>query len=99
MYKLLLHPNIEKQLAKTPAGYAKRLAAAMRMLREEPRPPDCKHLTQELYRVREGEYRIIYAIFDQEKVIFVGKIARRSEKVYRDIAGLLDSARKTVQDE
>lgn len=71
----------------------------MRSLREDPRPAGCKHLAQELYRIREGEYRVIYAVFDQEQTVFVGKVARRSEKVYRDAAALLVAARKSVRNE
>lgn len=96
MYRLLLHPSIEKQFLKIPAHYAKQLADVMRALQDDPRPVGCRQLRQELYRIREGEYRIIYAVFDQEQVIFVGKVARRSEKVYRDLAELLTTARKTV---
>jgi mRNA interferase RelE/StbE len=97
VYKLFLHPNVEKQLSNIPTPYAKRIADAIRALRSEPRPPGCKHLSQELYRVRVGEYRIIFAVFDQEQVIFVGKVARRSEKVYRDVAAILSTARKSVR--
>lgn len=77
-YRLLLHPNIEKQLGRIPAAQAKRLANAMRSLREDPRPAQCKHLVQELYRIREGEYRIVYAVFDEQHIVYVGKVARKS---------------------
>jgi mRNA-degrading endonuclease RelE of RelBE toxin-antitoxin system len=50
-----------------------------------------------MYRVREGEYRIVYAVFDKEQVVFVGKIGRRSEKIYRDVAMLLATAHKVVK--
>jgi mRNA interferase RelE/StbE len=96
-YRLLLHPIIEKQLAKIPSAYAQRLADVMRLLSTEPRPDRSKHLTQELYRIRVGEYRIIYAVFDQEQVVFVGKVARRSEKIYRDLNALVATARKSVK--
>jgi mRNA interferase RelE/StbE len=95
-YKLLLHPIIEKQLAKIPAPFNQRLVNAMRALCTEPRPAQAKHLTQGLYRIRVGEYRVVYAVFDQEGVVFVGKVARRSEKIYRDLNVLLASARKSA---
>ena len=97
MYRLYLHPNIEKQLSRIHKGYAERLANAMRSLREDPRPVQSKHLGQEMYRVREGEYRIVYAVFDKEQVVFVGKIGRRSEKIYRNVAILLATAHKVVK--
>jgi mRNA interferase RelE/StbE len=97
-YRLLLHPNIEKQLGRIPATQAKRLADAMRSLRKDPSPVQCKHLLQELFRIREGEYRIVYAVFDDEHIVYVGKVARRSEKVYRDLTALLAAARKSVDE-
>jgi len=98
MYRLLLHPDIEKQLRRIPKTYGQRMVDAMRKLRQEPRPAHCKHLSGEMYRIREGEYRMIYAVFDDEQVVFVGKIARRTEKIYRDIAVLLAAARKAVDE-
>jgi mRNA interferase RelE/StbE len=97
-YRLLLHPNIEKQLGRIPAAQAKRLADAMRSLRKAPRPVQCKHLLQELYRIREGEYRIVYAVFDEEHIVYIGKVTRRSEKIYRDLTALLAAARKSVEE-
>lgn len=64
----------------------------MRSFRNEPRPHGCEHLQDELYRVRIGIYRIIYAIFDDEVLVVVCKVGRRSEKTYRDLEKLLDKA-------
>ena len=99
MYRLLLHPNIEKQLTKIPPTQAKRIADTMRALRNDPRPAQSKHLIVELFRVREGEYRIVYAVFDQEQIVFIGKVARQSEKVYRDLITLLAAARKAAEEQ
>lgn len=97
MYRLILHPKIEKQLKRIPKAYALRVADAMRALRDEPRPAQAKYLAEEMYRVREGDYRIAYAVFDAEQVVFIGKVARRSEKVYRDVNVLLAAARQSVE--
>ncbi len=53
-------------------------------LAEEPRPSGCVKLSggQELYRVRQGRYRIVYAIEDDHLVVIVIRIADRKE-VYR----------------
>jgi hypothetical protein len=59
-------------------------------LGENPRPAQAKQLDQELYRLRDGEYRIVYALFDQDGIVYIGKVERRSEKTYRDIAQLLE---------
>jgi len=96
VYRLLLHPSVEKQLTRIPKRFAQRLANVMRSLRDAPRPAAAKHLDQELYRIREGDYRIIYAIFDHEQVVFIGILARRSEKTYRDLSAVLSAARKAL---
>lgn len=48
-------------------------------LAEEPRPPGCVKLSglEELYRVRQGPYRIVYAIEDDRLVVIVIRIAHR----------------------
>jgi mRNA interferase RelE/StbE len=98
-YRILLHSNIEKQLSRIPKAQALRIVEAVRSLKEIPRPVHSKHLTGELYRIREGNYRIVYAVFDVERVVFIGKIGRRSEKFYRDLASLLAAARKALGDQ
>jgi mRNA interferase RelE/StbE len=95
-YRLILHANVEKQLTGIPKVYARRLVDVMRSLRNDPRPIHSKHLGGGLYRIREGDYRLIYAVFDEERVVFVGKVGRRSEKMYRDLSSLLTAARKAV---
>ena len=79
-----------------PRVYAGRLAQTIRKLSDDPRPNQSKHLDQEIYRLREGEYRILYGVFDSEQVVYVGKGERRSERTYRDIARLLARARQAL---
>ena len=92
VYTLKLHRDIEKQLSRIPKKQRERLVESMRSLSVEPRPHGYQHLQDELFRIREGQYRIIYAIFDDEVVIVVCKVTRRTEKTYRDLEGLLDRA-------
>ena len=52
-------------------------------LAENPRPHDCKKLSgQEKYRVRCGDYRIVYSIEDDVLVVYVVKVGHRKD-VYR----------------
>jgi mRNA interferase RelE/StbE len=98
VYKLLFHSKIEKQLSKIPGKNARRLANRIRELRENPRPNQSRHLNREMYRLRDGDYRVIYAIFDNEGVVYVGKIARRSENTYKVINTLLVKSLQEVED-
>ena len=91
-YTLKLHRDVEKQLNRIPTKQRERLVETMRSLRDEPRPHGCQHLQDELFRIRDGEYRIIYAVFDDEVIVVVCKVTRRTGKTYRDLEGPLDKA-------
>ncbi len=95
-YTLKLHRDIEKQLSRISRKQKERLVEVMRSLRFEPRPHDCQYLQDDLYRIRVGEYRIIYAVFDDEIVVVVCKVARRSKKTYKDLEKLLDEALRNL---
>ena len=95
-FSLKLHREVEKQLLKFPPADRERLANAMRSLRDGPRPPKAVQLEQDLYRLRIGDYRIIYAIFEDVLVVFVCKVARRSEATYRDLGETVARARKQI---
>jgi mRNA interferase RelE/StbE len=52
-------------------------------LAEDPRPPGCEKLTgQQRYRLRQGRYRILYPIQDDELTIWVVKVGHRKD-IYR----------------
>lgn len=91
-YTLKIHRNVEKQLQRIPKKQRERLVTTMRSLRNDPRPAGCLKLDDTLYRVRQGQYRIIYAVFDEDVIVVVCKVARRAEDTYRNLKTLLDSA-------
>jgi mRNA interferase RelE/StbE len=95
-YELKLLSGIEKQLRRLPSSDRERVVDAMRSLAYDPRPAGTIHLTDNLYRVRIGNYRVLYAVFDTEVVVLVCKVARRSEVTYKDIRALLKRARDTL---
>ncbi|GKS58592.1 hypothetical protein YTPLAS18_21190 [Nitrospira sp.] len=83
-YSILLAPSAELQLKALTAPVQKRLVKRLKSLRETPRPDGVKKLAGEddLYRIREGDYRIIYTIQDKNLIVLVVKIGDRKE-VYR----------------
>jgi mRNA interferase RelE/StbE len=97
-YSLKLHRNVEKQLARIPRKFRSRVVKSMRDLRDKPRPHGCVKLDHNLYRIRIGQYRVIYAVFDEELIIFVCKAGRRTEDTYRELRTLLDRAIDEVKD-
>jgi mRNA interferase RelE/StbE len=85
MHRILLRPSAQKFLCKLrDKTLAVRLVAAMRGLASDPRPPGCEKLAgmESLYRIRVGDYRIVYQIQDEVLLVLVVKIGHRRE-VYR----------------
>lgn len=83
-YSILLAPPAERQLRSFAPAIQKRLVKRMKTLQKNPRPHGAKKLAGEddLYRIREGDYRIIYTIQDKALIILVLKIGDRKE-IYR----------------
>lgn len=96
MYNVVLHREVTKALAKFPKKDQARLAAAIRELGADPRPAGCVHLRETLYRIRVGEYRVLYAVSDKQLIIVVVKATRRSERTYAEIESLMARARKLL---
>ena len=83
-YSILLAPPAERQFKALTESTQKRIVKRLRMLAANPRPHGAKKLVNEddLYRIREGDYRIIYTIRDKELILLVVKIGDRKE-IYR----------------
>lgn len=80
-YSVLLAPPAERQFKALADPIRKRIVKRLRTLKDNPRPQGVKKLAgkDDLYRIREGDYRIIYTIRDQELIILVLKIGNRKE--------------------
>jgi len=85
-YKLRIKKSAAKELeAISRKSDRQRVAKRIEGLAEDPRPPGCKRLSgSERYRVRQGSYRIVYAIEDDELIVYVVKIGDR-KSVYRGL--------------
>ncbi|MDI3464335.1 MAG: hypothetical protein OJF50_003156 [Nitrospira sp.] len=83
-YSILLAPPAERQLKALAEATQKRIITRLKTLQRNPRPQGIKKLAGEgnLYRIRDGSYRIIYTIQDKELIVLVVKIGDRKE-VYR----------------
>jgi mRNA interferase RelE/StbE len=82
-YKVLLTRHAEKQLDKIEATAIRPILEAIQSLTNDPRPNGCKKLKgRNGYRVRVGNYRIIYEIFDSVLIIEVIAIGHRKD-IYR----------------
>lgn len=82
-YELRVRPSVTKDLRGLPKEEVKRILARIEALRDDPRPPGSEKLSaQERYRIRQGNYRIIYGIEEAEVVVEIVKVGHRRE-VYR----------------
>ena len=88
MYSVRLTGRAQRELDKIATEYAENVAAEMLALGENPRPPGVKKLRDNIHRIRVGDWRIIYAVSDKDRLVIVGKIARRSEDTYDRVKGL-----------
>ena len=82
-YKVFFRKSVQKDLQSIPKSDLRRILGRIEALAKEPRPPGCEKLTgQERYRVRQGRYRIIYSIQDDELTVWVIKVGHR-KAIYR----------------
>jgi mRNA interferase RelE/StbE len=83
MYQLVIDRYAEKQLAKIPPPDFNRIVKAINELSNNPRPAGCKKLTgRPGYRIRVGNYRVIYLIEDKILKVFIIEIGNRKD-IYR----------------
>jgi mRNA interferase RelE/StbE len=76
-------PSAAKGIEKLPRTLQRRIFARLETLTTNPRPPGSVKLTgQEAYRVRVGDYRVIYIVEDDELVVVVIDVGHRRD-VYR----------------
>jgi len=68
----------------TSEAVQRRIVAAMEGLAADPRPPGCVKLQgeDELWRIRLGDYRVVYAVRDEKLMVLVVRVAHRKD-VYR----------------
>jgi mRNA interferase RelE/StbE len=82
-YELVIRPSVQKDVNGIPSGDLKKILSRIERLRDDPRPEGSVKLSGlEYYRVRQGNYRIVYEIQDGRLVVIVIKVGHRKE-VYR----------------
>ena len=82
-YKLFFKKSVQKDFAAVPKKDLKRILKRIEALAEDPRPSGCEKLTgQKRYRLRQGWYRIVYSIQDDELTVWVVKVGHRKH-IYR----------------
>ena len=80
-YYVALASSAEKELKKLPANLIARLVPRLENLASNPRPSGCKKLRggDGEWRIRSGDYRVVYTIDDMKLLVEVTRIRHRSE--------------------
>ncbi|HAC25390.1 MAG TPA: type II toxin-antitoxin system mRNA interferase toxin, RelE/StbE family [Cytophagales bacterium] len=85
MYQILFKKSAEKELERLPKSAVKRISRAVDDLAENPRPPGSKKLEgqrESLWRIRVGDFQIIYFVEDVIRIVEIRRIGHRKD-IYR----------------
>lgn len=84
MYRVLLERAAEKDLARLSSEIHDRVIVAIQALATNPRPTGCRKLAggKHDWRIRVGDYRVVYEIADEIRIVRVNRVRHRRE-VYR----------------
>jgi mRNA interferase RelE/StbE len=85
-YRVEIKPQAEKALLRMPNPQRRRISLAIDGLARDPRPPGCAKLAgaQDAYRIRVGDYRVVYEIENRVLVVYVVRVGHRKD-VYRGL--------------
>ena len=84
-YTVYVAPAADRDLKKLPDAVQRRIVSAIETLADDPRPPGTKKLAGQelnLWRIRVGDYRIVYQIQDERLIVLVVRIGHRGD-IYR----------------
>lgn len=82
-YSVLIKPSAAKELERLPDKVRRQIAKRIAALADRPRSVGCEKLTgEDLYRIRRGDYRVVYSIADAALTVLVVRIGNRRD-VYR----------------
>ncbi|RPI70177.1 MAG: type II toxin-antitoxin system RelE/ParE family toxin [Geobacteraceae bacterium] len=85
-YKVFFKKSVEKDLKTIPKRDLSKILEKIESLRVDPRPVGSEKLTgHERYRIRQGNYRIVYSIQDYELTVWVVKVGHRGD-IYKKSA-------------
>jgi mRNA interferase RelE/StbE len=82
-YRVIIRKSVAKEMRGIPKKDAQRIVAVIKSLADDPRPSGARKLSgQERYRLRQGNYRILYEIADDRLIVCVVRVGDRRD-VYR----------------
>jgi mRNA-degrading endonuclease RelE of RelBE toxin-antitoxin system len=88
VYRVELTSRAQRELDRVPGKNFERIVVALRELQNNPHSFGVSKLRGPIHRIRVGGWRIIYAVFDKDGLVIVGKVARRSKNTYNKLGKL-----------
>ena len=89
MYRIEISPSADRDLEKLKDRISRqdfeRLRKAVGSLAKEPRPQGVRKIkgAEKAYRIRVGNYRVVYDVYDNDNLVLILQVVRRSETTYR----------------
>jgi mRNA interferase RelE/StbE len=89
VYRVEISPAADRDLEKLKSRIRmqdfERLRNAVRALADEPRPRGVRKIrgAEKAYRIRVGNYHVVYDVYDSDNLVLILQVARRSETTYR----------------
>jgi mRNA interferase RelE/StbE len=85
LYAIEIKSSAAREIEGLPRGERRRVVERIGQLADEPRPRGCEKLVGgERYRVRQGDYRIVYSVEDAKLIVWIVKVGHRRD-VYRGL--------------
>jgi mRNA interferase RelE/StbE len=85
VYRVEIARTARRDLDRIRGSDLPRIEEKVIALESTPRPPGVKKLKDALHRIRVGDWRVLYAIQDAEKLITILRVMRRNEGTYRNL--------------
>ena len=84
-YRVELAPAAQRDLRRLPPQVQARLATPIQSLAHTPRPPGVRKVQgqERTWRIRVGQYRVVYDVHDDRQLVVIVKVDRRRESTYR----------------
>ena len=85
LYQVEIAPSAQRDFKRLPHEIVRRVDAAILSFEENPRPQGCAKLegSDNDYRVRIGDYRILYEVNDAKKIVTIAHVRKRSDAYRR----------------
>jgi mRNA interferase RelE/StbE len=88
MYEVVLNPQAQRVYNGLSGEEFDKIENRLELLKNNPRPPGVRKIRRNIYRIRAGDWRVIFSVNEKNRQVIIGKIARRSEDTYNGVEDL-----------